>query len=171
MPDGTVVYPNADGTYTIGGTDYAPSKVIPNINDLLKQLLDLQERIDELENELQFEKEKDNVTDVSEAVDDAVASYEGDLSEFLLNSRITKVFPFCLPFDFVRGMKLLSTSPVPPKFDVNFDIPSFGAYPGTHNVITLDLGLYSKYFTVVRWVTTILFILSLCFLTYKLIKW
>lgn len=171
LPDGTVVYPNADGTYTIGGTDYSPSKVIPNINDLLKQLLDLQEQIKELDNSLQFEKDNADSLDVSESVDSAVGAYEGDLSEFLLNSRITQVFPFCLPFDFVRGMKLLSTSPVPPKFDINFDIPSFGAYPGTHNVITLDLGLYSKYFTVVRWVTTILFILSLCFLTYKLIKW
>lgn len=171
LPDGTLVYPNSDGTYTINGTDYTPSTILPDINDLLKQLLDLQEQIKDLENSLQFDKDKADSFDVSESVDAAVGSYEGDLSEFLLNSRITQVFPFCLPFDFVRGLKLISSSPVPPKFDINFDIPSFGAYPGSHNVITLDLGVYSKYFNVVRWVSTVLFIISLCFLTHKLIKW
>lgn len=171
LPDGTLVYPNSDGTYTINGTDYTPSTILPDINELLKQLLDLQEQIKELENSLQFEKDKADSLDVSESVDAAVGAYEGDLSEFLLNSRITQVFPFCLPFDFVRGIKLISATPVAPKFDINFDIPSFGLYPGTHDVITLDLSVYSKYFNVVRWVSTVLFIISLCFLTYKLIKW
>lgn len=171
LPDGTLVYPNSDGTYTINGTDYTPSTILPDINDLLKQLLDLQEQIKELENSLQFEKDKADSLDVSESVDAAVGAYDGDLSEFLLNSRITQVFPFCLPFDFVRGIKLISATPVAPKFDINFDIPSFGLYPGTHDVITLDLSVYSKYFNVVRWVSTVLFIISLCFLTYKLIKW
>lgn len=172
LPDGTIVYPNSDGTYTINGTDYSPSKTVPGINDLLKQLLDLQDKVADLENELQLEKEKEEANEaISEAVDEAASSYSGDLSEFLLNSRITQIFPFCLPFDFVRGLKLFSTSPVPPKFDIDFDIPAFGAYPGTHDVITLDFSIYSKYFTVVRWVTTILFIISLTFITYKLIKW
>lgn len=170
LPDGTLVYPNADGTYTINGTDYAPSTVIPNINDLLQQLLDLQQQIDDLKYDLTIDNDTTN-NNISEAVDEAVSSYEGDFSEFLLNSRITQVFPFCLPFDFVRGLKLLSSSPVAPSFDIDFNIPAFGAYPGTSNVISLDLEVYSKYFIVVRWVTTILFIISLCFLTYKLIKW
>lgn len=170
LPDGTLVYPNADGTYTINGTDYAPSTVIPNINDLLQQLLDLQQQIDDLKFDLTIDNDTTN-NNISEAVDEAVGAYEGDFSEFLLNSRITQVFPFCLPFDFVRGLKLLSSSPVAPSFDIDFNIPAFGAYPGTSNVISLDLEVYSKYFTVVRWVTTILFIISLCFLTYKLIKW
>lgn len=170
LPDGTVVYPNSDGTYTINGTDYAPSTVIPNINDLLQQLLDLQQQIDDLKYDLTIDNDTTN-NNISEAVDEAVGAYEGDFSEFLLNSRITQVFPFCLPFDFVRGLKLLSSSPVAPSFDIDFNIPAFGAYPGTSNVISLDLEVYSKYFIVVRWVTTILFIISLCFLTYKLIKW
>ena len=170
LPDGSLVYPNPDGTYTIGGTDYAPSKSIPDINDLLDQLLDLQQQLDELK-KLQFDKDTTSSFDVSQSVEDAVGAYDGDLSEFLLNSRITQVFPFCLPFDFVRGLKLFSTSPVAPKFDINFDIPSFGAYPGTHNVISLDLGVYTKYFTVVRWSTTIIFIISLTLITSKLIKW
>lgn len=170
LSDGTLVYPNADGTYTINGTDYAPSAVIPDYNELLRQLLDLQRQIDDLKYDLTNDNDT-TYNNVSEAVDEAVSSYEGDFSEFLLNSRITQVFPFCLPFDFVRGLKLLSSDPVAPCFDIDFNIPAFGAYPGTNNVITLDLAVYSKYFTVVRWVTTILFVISLCFITYKLIKW
>ena len=178
LPDGTVVYPNADGTYTIGGVDYSvtdapidPSTIDPT--ELLKQLLAIQEKLDEAQDDFTFEDSEAAAEELidSSVIDEAAAAYSGNLSEFLLNSRITQIFPFCLPFDFVRGLKLLSTTPVPPKFDVDFDIPAFGAYPGTHDVITLDLSVYSKYFTVMRWVTTIFFIISLTFITYKLIKW
>lgn len=173
LPDGTVLVPNEDGSFTIGGVDYFPKPDVLSPTDLLKQLLELQKKIKDLEDQLQFEKEKDKELDeaIDEAVDEAIDSYDGNLSEFLLNSRITQVFPFCLPFDFVRGIKLFSTSPVAPKFDIDFDIPAFGSYPGTHNVITLDLAPYSKYFVVVRWITTVIFIVSLTLVTSKLIKW
>ena len=178
LPDGTVIYPNADGTYTIDGVDYPvtdtpidPTTIDPT--ELLKQLLAIQEKVDEAQDDFTFEDSQSVAEEVidSSVIDEAAAAYSGNLSEFLLSSRITQIFPFCLPFDFVRGLKLLSKSPVPPKFDIDFDIPAFGAYPGSHDVISLDFSVYSKYFTVMRWVTTILFIFSLTFLTYKLIKW
>lgn len=172
-PDGSVTvdgtdYPmNPDGTVTINGVTYYPQIALPGYNDealqgLLRQILS---KLNELENKLEFE---------DTAAEDVAApdiAYEGTMSELLYNSpKWAQVFPFCLPWDFVRGVKLLSSPPVAPVFKIPFDIPQIGAFPGYHGEIVLDFAEYDKYFVVVRWFSTVFFVMGLIFISFKIVK-
>lgn len=170
LPDGTVITPNADGTYTIDGNVYSPSYNLgaysdPAISSLLNQIL---QRLSELEQQLEFEQELDE--SYADSLDN-VDSYSGTMSEFLYTSpKWTTVFPFCIPWDFVRGVKLLSSEPVAPVLSIPFEIPSFGSFNGYKTSITLDFADYEKYFVPVRWFSTIFFLISLGFITFKIVK-
>lgn len=170
LPDGTVITPNADGTYTIDGNVYSPVYNLSAYNDsallgLLQQILQKLNDL-ELEGTLEFENEIEN-----DSALENVNSYEGSMSEFIYSSpKWTTVFPFCIPWDFVRGVKLLSAAPVAPKFEIPFEIPAFGLFNGYKTVITFDFGTYEKYFYPVRWFTTIFFLMGLGFLTFKIVK-
>lgn len=172
LPDGSRVFPNADGTYTIGGTTYSPVYNLEAYDDsallgLLEQLL---QKIDSLENQLEFEKEIDTPADYDKAFEN-VQAYQGTMNEFIYSSpKWTTVFPFCIPWDFVRGVKLLSAAPVAPRFDIPFEIPAFGAFKGYSTTISLDFSEYEKYFQPVRWFTTMFFLIGLGFVTFKIVK-
>lgn len=172
-PDGSVTYngvtyyPNSDGTITINNQAYDPRYDFTSYNnsalmDLLNYLIQL---INELENQLTYEE--DNAYDG--ATSSSVA-YEGELSEFIYNGSWATIFPFCIPWDFVRGVKLLSAKPEAPRFEIPFEVPKFGLFNGYSTVIVLDFSTYTKYFYVVRWFTTVCFIGSLCFITFKIVK-
>ena len=172
-PDGSVTYngvtyyPNSDGTITINNQAYDPrydftSYNNPALMDLLNYLIQL---INDLENQLTYEE--DNAYDG--ATSSSVA-YEGELSEFIYNGSWATIFPFCIPWDFVRGVKLLSAKPEAPRFEIPFDVPKFGLFNGYSTVIVLDFSTYTKYFYVVRWFTTVCFIGGLCFITFKIVK-
>lgn len=172
-PDGTVTIDgtdytmNPDGTVTIDGVTYYPQIALPGYNDealqnLLRQILS---KLNELENKLEFEDAAEEDIAVPEI------SYDGTMSELLYNSpKWAQVFPFCLPWDFVRGVKLLSADPVAPVFKIPFDIPQIGAFPGQHYEIVLDFSEYDKYFVVVRWFSTVFFVMGLIFITFKIVK-
>lgn len=170
LPDGTVLVPNEDGSFTIGGTKYYPKKDVVSPNDLLKQLLELQKRLEELENELKFEKEKEKDQELDEEIDEAAEQYDGDLMEFVLNSKLTQVFPFCLPFDLVRGIKLFSASPVTPVFEFPINIPEFGLFPGVKTSIVLDFKKFETIAVLCRWMSTMSFIFGLITVTFKVVK-
>ncbi len=172
-PDGSVTYngvtyyPNSDGTITINNQAYDPRYDFTSYNnsalmDLLNYLIQL---INELENQLTYEE--DNAYDG--ATSSSVA-YEGELSEFIYNGSWATIFPFCIPWDFVRGVKLLSAKPEAPRFEIPFEVPKFGLFNGYSTVIVLDFSTYTKYFYVVRWFTTVCFIGGLCFITFKIVK-
>ena len=169
-PDGSVTYngvtyyPNSDGTITINNQAYDPRYDFTSYNnsalmDLLNYLIQL---INELENQLTYEE--DNAYDG--ATSSSVA-YEGELSEFIYNGSWATIFPFCIPWDFVRGVKLLSAKPEAPRFEIPFEVPKFGLFNGYS---TVDFSTYTKYFYVVRWFTTVCFIGGLCFITFKIVK-
>lgn len=180
LPDGTKVYPNADGTYTIDNSVYSPTYNISNYDDsaLLGLLQQLLTRIDELENKLEFEKEKEEDKELEEKQEEAIedleeaaAEAEDVLSQYTYSStRWANIFPFCIPWDFVRGVKLLSASPVAPKFTIPFEIPEFGSFKGYKTEIVLNFSDYEKYFKPVRWFTTTFFLISLGFITFKIVK-
>lgn len=172
-PDGSVTYngvtyyPNSDGTITINNQAYDPRYDFTSYNnsalmDLLNYLIQL---INDLENQLTYEE--DNAYDG--ATSSSVA-YEGELSEFIYNGSWATIFPFCIPWDFVRGVKLLSAKPEAPRFEIPFEVPKFGLFNGYSTVIVLDFSTYTKYFYVVRWFTTVCFIGGLCFITFKIVK-
>ena len=178
LPDGTVITPNADGTYTINGNVYSPSYNLGAYNDsaLLGLLSQILQKINDLESKLEFEQEGDITTDedLAKSQEEAlnqVNSAEGVLSSYTYASpKWTTIFPFCIPWDFVRGVKLISSAPVAPKFSIPFEIPSFGQFPGYKTEIVLDFSEYEKYFQPVRWFTTIFFLIGLGFITFKIVK-
>lgn len=133
------------------------------IIDLLQQIL---AKIDSLP-----VVDTDDNTLTSDIADSVSVSLDiSELNNLQVPTGISSVFPFCLPFDFVRGLQLLSSKPVAPVFDIPFNIPSFGMFPGSENTIKLDMSEYSKYFEVLRWVQVIIFSISLCFISYRLVQ-
>lgn len=180
LPDGTKVYPNSDGTYNIDNRVYSPTYNIGAYDDsaLLGLLQQLLQRIDELENKLEFEKEKEEDKELEEKQEEAIedleeaaAEAEDVLSQYTYSStRWANIFAFCIPWDFVRGVKLLSASPVAPKFTIPFEIPEFGSFKGYKTEIVLNFSDYEKYFKPVRWFTTTFFLISLGFITFKIVK-
>lgn len=165
--DGTTYYPNSDGTVTVGGNTYDPVINFPAYNntalfDLLNLILRL---LQELEHSLDF-----NQDDPLDLPTEVAVSYSGTLSEFVYMGPWATVFPFCLPWDLYRGIKLLSSEPEAPKFEIPFNIPAFGLFQGYSSKIVLDFTDYYKYFYVVRWFTTVLFVASLIFITFKIVK-
>lgn len=174
LPDGTKVYPNSDGTYNIDNRVYSPTYNIGAYDDsaLLGLLQQLLQKIDELENKLEFEKDTPD-EDLEEKLEDAAEeaqTYSGSLSEFMLDSAITKVFPFCLPFDFVRGVKLFNASPQTPIFTYYIKIPSVGTFQGTEIEIKIDFSHFETLASISRWVSTVGFAFSLIFVSTKIVK-
>ena len=167
LSDGTILYMNPDGTYTLPDSSVVTPIINLNAYDdtalmgLLQQLIS---KINDLEYQLTFEK--DIPTDITTDI-----AYDGTLSEFVYNTPLwTQVFPFCLPWDFVRGVQLLSSTPSAPVFKIPFVIPSFGLFGGFSSSVTLDFSEYDKYFHVVRWFTTVIFVCGLIFVTFKIVK-
>ena len=180
LPDGTKVYPNSDGTYNIDNRVYSPTYNLRAYDDsaLLGLLQQLLQKVGELENKLEFEKEKEEDKELEEKQEEAIedleeaaAEAEDVLSQYTYSStRWANIFPFCIPWDFVRGVKLLSASPVAPKFTIPFEIPEFGSFKGYKTEIVLNFSDYEKYFKPVRWFTTTFFLISLGFITFKIVK-
>ncbi len=160
---------NPDGTVTIDGVTYYPYDYLDfdRFNDgailgLLNGILAAIGNIGVIQQD--DTSAGDIVGDVSVELDIA------ELNNLVAPPVIADVFPFCLPFDFVKGLRLLAADPVAPKFEVPFNIPSFGVFEGSENTITLDMEKYSKYFEVGRWAQVIIFMIGLCFISFKIIK-
>lgn len=175
LPDGTKVYPNSDGTYNIDNRVYSPTYNIGAYDDsaLLGLLQQLLQKVGELENKLEFEKDTATDEELEEKLEEAAEeaqSYTGSLSEFMLDSAITKVFPFCLPFDFVRGIKLFNASPQTPIFTYYIKIPAVGSFAGTQIEITIDFSKFETLASISRWVSTVGFAFSLIFISTKIVK-
>lgn len=109
-------------------------------------------------------------TDVDDLISSTTIDLPDELSDLELKPSIASVFPFCIPFDFVRGIKLLAVTPQAPRFEVPFNLPEFGSFPGFEKDIVIDFEEYSKYFDVVRWGFYVIFLFGLCFVTFKLVK-
>lgn len=181
LPDGSVVYPNEDGSYTINNYNYYPTEYNLAAYDdsaLLGLLQQVLTRLDSIENALEFEteEEKEEAKDEEqeekeEKALEKVEEYEGDLKNYTYSSpKWTTIFPFCIPWDFVRGVKLVSAQPVAPKFVIPFEIPEFLFFPGYKSEIVLDFSDFEEYFVPVRWFTTVFFLMSLGFITFKIVK-
>ena len=179
LPDGSVVYPNEDGTYTINNVNYYPTEYNLAAYDdsaLLGLLQQVISRLDDIENALEFEKpdETEKDEELEAAQDEAlekVEEYEGTLENYVYSSpKWTTIFPFCIPWDFVRGVKLVSAKPVAPKFVIPFEIPEFLFFPGYKSEIVLDFSEFEEYFVPVRWFTTVFFLMGLGFITFKIVK-
>lgn len=88
----------------------------------------------------------------------------GDQSAYMIQG-LEEVFPFCLPFDFVKLIKVFNADPKAPSFTLKI------FWSKTHSEIPIDLSNWESVAVVVRSLETIGFIALLIFATGKLIKW
>ena len=104
----------------------------------------------------------DNTEDNSEGDDDidpdpvpAITSKYGD---------ITKLFPFCIPFDLVKLIKGLSAKKAPPVFHFEYKFKAIHY----NFVVDVDLSDYEKYVKIFRYGMQIFYIIALMFMTARL---
>ncbi len=77
---------------------------------------------------------------------------------------ITKLFPFCIPFDLVRLIKGMSADKQPPVFHFEHKFKSIDYT----FVVDVDLSDYDKYIKLFRYGMQIFYVLALMFLTAKI---
>ena len=104
----------------------------------------------------------DNTEDNTEEDDDidpdpvpAITSKYGD---------ITKLFPFCIPFDLVKLIKGLSAKKAPPVFHFEYKFKAIHY----NFVVDVDLSDYEKYVKIFRYGMQIFYIIALMFMTARL---
>ena len=125
----------------------------------------------ELEQVPVIEDDTSTFDDVKEDIQDITG--ELDIAEFnnlQMPSSIIDVFPFCLPFDFVRGMKLLVAEPKVPHFEVDINVPSFLGVPEQKWTFVIDLKDFEPLAKITRWCSTLAFGYVLIFLSTKIVK-
>ena len=79
---------------------------------------------------------------------------------------LSKFFPFCVPYDLVRLIKVLDAEPKAPKFETTLKYDKLGI----NEKITLDLALFDDVASVCRLCELILVILGLILVTRDLIR-
>lgn len=163
--DGQDIPINDDGTVTINGDTYNVTYNLSNYDDTA--IIDLLQRILAKINQAQIidETPADDVSSIP------IPAVDADFADFQLSPSVATVFPFCIPWDLVRGIKLLAADPVAPRFEIPFNVPSFGeVFPGYEGTVVIDFAEYDKYFKVVRWGTFMIAMFGICFLTFKIVK-
>ncbi len=159
---------NDDGSVTVDDKPYYPDYDISpypgtSIGDLITTIINNIDVID------------DTKTDTDDLIEDAEVDVPQEIADSKLSSltmpkSIATVFPFCIPWDFYHGIKLLSAEPEAPRFEVPFEIPQYKSFPGFKKMIVVDFSKYSSAFAVVRWIFFSLFMFGLCFITFKIVK-
>lgn len=90
---------------------------------------------------------------------------EGDLDGLKLPD-LSRVFPFCVPYDLIAIFEMLNAPAEAPLFVIPINM-SFVGYQGE---IVVDVSDYEAVAQVIRWGCTIAFLLGLTLVTRKLIK-
>lgn len=80
---------------------------------------------------------------------------------------LTNIFPFCLPFDFIALLQVLSAEPETPRFEMPFIVQSIGV----NETVVIDLAFLDGVMDGLRKLELVAFIVALIFATGKLIKW
>lgn len=78
---------------------------------------------------------------------------------------LTKVFPFCIPFDLYAFLTCLNADPVTPVIEWEIAMPGGGSYP-----LTIDLSPFDSVAQLLRRLELLLFIIALAIKTRDLIK-
>lgn len=79
---------------------------------------------------------------------------------------LSKFFPFCVPYDMIRLVKVLNATPKAPKFETSIKYAALGI----NEKIVLDLAVFDNVAEIVRLCETLLFILALILVTRNLIR-
>lgn len=157
---------NPDGTVTIDGVTYYPADYLDKdkLTDKGKDAL-LAALLAALANTYVKSDDKPIVDDKDITID-----ISEELEDFTVSPSIITVFPFCLPFDFVRGMKLFSAKPVTPHFEITIDVPAILNVPAQKWTLEIDLGKFETLAKITRWTSLVGFSYLLISLSTKIVK-
>ena len=142
---------NADGTVTINGDTYYPTYIISNYDDTA--LIDLIHQLIDTINQGQLIEEIPAIDTGEISVPVAADGFEN----MTLSAAISQVFPFCIPFDFVRGLKIFNANAVTPFFEFDVTVPSFLNVPEQHWYYKIDLSDWESLAKITRWCSVIAF--------------
>lgn len=110
---------------------------------------------------------KPNPGDDTDPDPDPVPGTEPDPEMSDYKVELTGVFPFCIPFDFIALLRVLSAEPEAPCFAFPIVIPALD-YEET---VYLDLSIFDDVAKVMRTCEKVSFIIFLMFATSKVIRW
>ena len=162
----TVDMLNPDGTVTIDGVTYYPADYVdPDklTEEGKKQIIN---NITNVINNTYVKSEEEPLVDE----DDITVEVAEELENFTVSPSIITVFPFSLPWDFVRGMKLLSAKPVTPHFEITIDVPAILNVPAQKWTLEIDLGKFETLAIITRWTSLFGFVYLLISLSTKIVK-
>ncbi len=94
----------------------------------------------------------------------------GELDKLKVPTGISTVFPFCLPFDFVRGLSLFSAKPATPRFELPIEFKPIGLFEGFTYDLVVDFDKLELLAFISRWVSTFSFSMVLIILSTKIVK-
>lgn len=166
---------NADGTVTVGDTTYTinnDGSVTVNEGDDIKNYCPTY-NFDVYEDSAIQDLIQDLIdTAENERYDDIEVPAVGIdvLDNMVLPKTISTVFPFCLPFDFVRGMKLFSAKPEVPHFEVEINVPAFLNIPAQTWKFVIDLEQFETLAIISRWLSLLSFSYLLISLSVTIVK-
>lgn len=111
------------------------------------------------------------IIDDSYAKDDAepipyVPVNVGELSTYLPTADLTTIFPFCIPFDLVKLIRIFNKPAFAPKWEINFEKSFFGV----DYTFVIDMSKFDSLARIFRLLETALFIFGLIMVTRNLIK-
>lgn len=131
----------------------------------------LEQILSELDNTPVVEDDTSTYDDAKENIQATVG--ELDIAEFnnlQMPIGILDVFPFCLPFDFVRGMKLLVAEPEVPVFKTVIDFGEINGWDLGEYPVEISFEKWEPVAIVTRWTSLLLFSYVLIFVSTKIVK-
>lgn len=176
-PDANVKLDRVTGEVLDPSTPITPDVVVQNPSDYINidyytdpAVIDLlQQILNALDNA--NVAAPDDTKDIVDEIEGTVSiDVPEELTDYVVPTGISSVFPFCIPIDVYRGFKLLSRPAVAPKFEIPFKIPAFGLFEGYEDKVVLDFSEYDEYIKIFRWFQIIGFGFLLCSVTFKLVK-
>lgn len=167
--DGIAITPdmlNPDGTVTIDGVTYDPADYLDPDSLTEEGKKQLIYNIANVITNTYVKSEDKPLVDE----DDITVEVAEELENFTVPTGIITVFPFCLPFDFVRGMKTLVQKPKVPVFKAELDLTNFCGYDLGKHTIEISFEKWEPAAAVCRWFFILLYVYTLILLTGKIVK-
>lgn len=108
------------------------------------------------------------LTDEKEVVSDVITEEREEVNESSVSDfpDLTEIFPFCIPFDVLRLLKIMKSTPTAPYFEIPVDIPWFGV---SYTMI-VDFTQFEMLSHITRSFLSIIWVVFLILSTRKLIK-
>ena len=110
---------------------------------------------------------EEKVIDKDDSIDDVYVppvAPPADMGSFTAN--LQEIFPFCIPFDLIKAVKILSSEPVPPKYTFKIQVKQLKI----DYDIVIDFAKYEDIAKIIRVLMTFAFIIMLILLTRNIIR-